>query len=188
MSDPVCVAFVKYPYEGNIIGRILSGYGELEFDMARCVAGALDDDDGGIKALFRLRGEEARIQVADALMRQRYLHYGIDAEYSETIANMQYCRRIRNNYAHCHWIDENGALCFVELEDIVDRNTPLDFSRLKSRPVDRTLVESQEAFCRFTQRSLWYLRYELEVRAGRQANHPFSMPPKLARPLEYIGQ
>jgi len=185
MVDSISPAFVKFPYAGTIVGRMLAGYGELEFDLSRCVAAALDDDDGAIKALFRLRGEQARISVADALMRQRYLYHGIDAQYCETIANMQFCRKIRNNYSHCHWIVENGSLCFVTLEDIVEKNSPLDFKKLKSYPVDDALLDEQEAFFRFTQRGLWYLRFEFEVRAGRAASHPFPMPAKTAQPPEY---
>lgn len=185
MFDPMMPAFLANPSAAIIIGRILSSYGELEFELARCTAAALNDEDAAYKALFRMRGEEARIQVADAMMRQKFIAAGLENPYAETISGMSKCRKLRNNYAHCHWIVEGYVLCFVEMEEIVEKNTPLDFTRLTSCPVDDPLLENQEAYFKFVQRRFWYLEAEYRLRAGLISSHVFPMPPLMQAPLEH---
>jgi len=60
-------AFVRYPEEAAIIGRLLAGYGELEFDLCLCVGHARGDMDMAFKAMFRPRGETQRIDIADPI-------------------------------------------------------------------------------------------------------------------------
>jgi hypothetical protein len=70
-------AFEQYPKEGEIAGRLLAGYGELEFDLCQCLQYAMDERQTAIRVMFRTRGEEQRIQIADALMRQKYIAAGL---------------------------------------------------------------------------------------------------------------
>jgi hypothetical protein len=35
--------FNTFPVEGAIIGRLLVGYGDLEFDLCNCIGMAIDD-------------------------------------------------------------------------------------------------------------------------------------------------
>ena len=51
----VMPAFIKFHNEAAIIGRIVTGYGELEFSLCHCVAMARDDLDAVFKSLFRAR-------------------------------------------------------------------------------------------------------------------------------------
>ena len=57
--------FDRFPKEGDLIGRLLAGYGELELEMCACLAATTDDLGGAIKKLFGVRGERKRIQQAD---------------------------------------------------------------------------------------------------------------------------
>jgi hypothetical protein len=66
--------FNRFPKEGDIIGRLLAGYGELELEMAACVAATTDDLNGAIKRLFGIRGESKRIKIADSMMKASYAH------------------------------------------------------------------------------------------------------------------
>src|SRR4051794_31432912 len=78
-------AFQLCPEEGAIIGRLLAGYGELEVDLALCVAATLDDDvDTAFRIMFRLRGESQRIEIADAFIQQHY-SAGLRSEYGEAL-------------------------------------------------------------------------------------------------------
>ena len=92
-------AFIRFPQEAAIIGRLLAGYGELEFELSRCLGAALGDDNTAARALFRVRGEKQRILTADALMRHKYHAADLETRYSETIACMHWCRTARNQYA-----------------------------------------------------------------------------------------
>ena len=62
MPATIMPCFGRFPEEGSIIGRLLAGYGELEFELCRCVAAINDNMDAAIKAMFRVRGEEKRIK------------------------------------------------------------------------------------------------------------------------------
>ncbi|XSC42452.1 hypothetical protein ACF1BQ_029070 [Bradyrhizobium sp. RDT10] len=59
-----------FPNEMAVIGRLLLDYGELELDLMNCVQVARKYDmNSTLKAMFRIRGEMSRIQIADALGR-----------------------------------------------------------------------------------------------------------------------
>ncbi|MCF8706763.1 hypothetical protein [Rhizorhapis sp. SPR117] len=103
MTKIITTDLRHFPEETAILGRILSGYGELEFDIAFLLQFALGDDrDVAFKSLFGIRGETARIDIADNLMRRRYKEVGLGDDYGEAIGSMRHCLKIRNQYAHCH--------------------------------------------------------------------------------------
>lgn len=64
-------AFAQFPEEGAIVGRLIVGYGQLEWDLCLLVGAALNDWETAVKAMFRSRGESQRLSLADALARQR---------------------------------------------------------------------------------------------------------------------
>ena len=67
-------AFHNWPAEAAIISRLLGYYGELEFMMGICLGHALSDRRKALKVLFRTRGETPRINLADALTHDCFLH------------------------------------------------------------------------------------------------------------------
>jgi hypothetical protein len=54
MPETIMPAFDRFVEEGNIIGRLLAGYGELELEMCACVAAVTNDLDAAIRKLNRL--------------------------------------------------------------------------------------------------------------------------------------
>src|ERR1700716_2111028 len=69
----------KFPKEMAVIGRILLDYGELELDLMNCIQVARKYDmNSTLKAMFRIRGEMSRIQIADALGRVPYATVGLE--------------------------------------------------------------------------------------------------------------
>ena len=64
MTETIMPGFDRFPAEASIIGRLLAGYGELEFELCRCVAAVTIDLDAAIRAMFKDRGEYKRIQTA----------------------------------------------------------------------------------------------------------------------------
>ena len=95
--------FDRFPKEGALIGRILSAYGELEFGLCYCLAIILNDPDMAVKVLFRTRGETQRIQVADAMGRRAFHTLKLGTQFEEAVSGADYCRKIRNQYAHGLW-------------------------------------------------------------------------------------
>ena len=53
-------------FDGCAIVR-RAGYGDLEFDLCNCIGMCIDDLDMVLKAMFRARGEQQRLQIADAI-------------------------------------------------------------------------------------------------------------------------
>ncbi len=162
--------------EASIIGRILAGYGELEFEFADCLKHFAHDMHSAFAALFRLRSESGRIQVADALIRGPIAALGLGTQYKDTYDAMLHCLKIRNQYAHCHWLEHEGQLLFTMLEDAFDGP---DTKSLTIRVASLPTLVAQEGYFDYTQRCFWFLSNETQRLKGRIREHPFAMPPKM---------
>jgi hypothetical protein len=73
VTETIMPCFDRYPEEGDVVGRLLAGYGELEIELCNCVAALSGNLDDAIKALFSQQGESRRINNADAMARNDYL-------------------------------------------------------------------------------------------------------------------
>jgi hypothetical protein len=179
-----------YPQETMIIGRLLSGYGELEFDIAFLLQFALGDDrDVAFKSLFGIRGETARIDVADNLMRRRYQAIGLGDDYAEAIGAMRYCLRIRNQYAHCHWVKNlTHGLCFVDVEEVARAASEVDLGALTQKHVSLALLSEQETFFAYAQAMFGFVNYAYRTAIGTMAINPMKRPNKpRERPCLFIS-
>ncbi len=186
MIDQILPAFWRYSEEGKIVGRILAGYGELEFELAVCLGAVLGDQDQAFRVMFRTRGEEQRIQTADALMRGAYSSIGLRDEYVETIDDLGWCKRTRNRYAHCHWYDrQDVGLCYFDLEGWAKKSVPLEFT---NKRLNVPVLQEQEAYFRFVQSSLWHLQEEMKRSKKMPIFGCHNRPDKLARPPENCGE
>lgn len=165
----VVAAFRRFPTEAAIIGRLLAGYADLEIALMHCAQVVRDDLDTVLKAMFRTRGESARIKVADAFGRHSYAQFNLETDFSMAIGAMQFCLKIRNQYAHCIWYDDNtGCLAFTNLEEIANKNVYLaDMAALTIRHVDVALLNSQAAYYHYAEHFLSWVNYEGRTRAGK---------------------
>ncbi len=177
-------AFHKFAAEASIISRLLAGFAELEILLLHCISQARDDFDATLKAMFRTRGETNRINVADALGRQLYRNEGLEAEFALAISDMRYCLKIRNQYAHCNWYDDNsGRLAFVNVEEIAEKNLHLTgFDELTRYYIDVPTLEAQEQFYTSTIARLEYVNFERRFRTGQLSSQVFAEPPEMKRP------
>jgi len=77
MTYRINPAFERFPEEGNLVGFILSSFGELELTVCECARAALRLGDYSIlKVLYQLRATSSRIDTADGLMRPFYERMG----------------------------------------------------------------------------------------------------------------
>jgi len=147
MADIIIPTFIDFPVEGAIVGRLLAGYGELELELCQCVAAVTGNIDDVIRKLFNVRGEKRRIESADDLARAPYTKAGLGVESSTLVNDMHYCRKLRNQYAHCQWYGtSHDGFAFVNLEEVSKLHTtifPLESHRCL---VDATLLQQQETF------------------------------------------
>ena len=184
---PIMPAFDRYPKEAELIGKILAGYGELEFGLCHCVSQARNDFDMVLKVMFRARGETQRIQVADAMGRSQFYSLKLGDLFSEAIADLHECRKIRNRYAHCNWHDDlTGGLGFVELEKIAKEHKPADLTNLTIKHLNVSILSQQADYFYYLDQCLSYLNFEAQKRQGRIQTQPLPIPKKIPRPPAYI--
>jgi hypothetical protein len=172
-------SFARYPAEGKIVGELVVGYGELEFALARCLGATLESNESAFKALYRARGEEHRILVADALMRDAFAKTTHLNAYCEAIGDIGFCKTVRNQYAHCHWFAGDQGLRFVELENGAKKNTTMTVTY---KPVTLALLEEQQLYFQFVNLCLLFLCHEMRINRGATDANPISLPKKLNRP------
>ena len=189
MTDHVLPLFSDFPDELTMAGRLVLGYGELEFELAACL-GVVQTIDIAIRTLFRARGEQYRIEVADALMRPYFDMAGFVGQggpYNDAIADLMHCRKIRNQFAHCHWSvsKRTGGLCFVDLQTTAKTSSgPTTIEELE---IDAALLTRHEEYFRYVQRCFWHLAEEMKIHLGKLHSRAFKLPKKLERPPLYNG-
>jgi hypothetical protein len=177
-------AFIEHPKEAAIIGRMLAGYGELEFLLAFCMQDPMGSLSKATRLLFRNRGEQQRILIADAILHPLYEECGLQDVWLKARGAINTCRTFRNQYSHCHWRDEKDlGLFFTNLEK--GAKTAPGMIALEFFHVDVPLLAKQEAFFRYAGNHLMYLEVEQRVRAGKLRTNPFAVPERLEVPARY---
>lgn len=174
MLEPLARSF---PNEILIIGRILAGYTEIEFWLLSCVDSGTDDFDALTKIMFRTRGETQRIEVADAMGRQKFIALGLGTEFSMAIGSVHHCRKIRNQYSHCNWSPEKDALRFIDMEGLAKLHTPVTMkSVLPNQQLTLEILQQQEAYFDYTEEYLFWLADEARTIRGKSAPEAERVP------------
>ena len=88
MARSIMPVFIEAPQEAEIIGRLITGYGELEFDLANCLANFTHDNDSAFRALFRVRTESGRLQIATSLMRSPLTDLGLGPQCDDALGSI----------------------------------------------------------------------------------------------------
>jgi len=182
-------AFRKFQNEARLIGNLLTGYTDLELSLLNCVQVVKNDFDAVLKAMFRVRGETNRIEIADGLGLNEYRTIGLEAEFSEAIDAMRHCVKIRNQFAHCiYWDDFSGRLAIAALEDAADLKQAVnDFKAMSVYHVDVLLLARQEAYFCYTSDLISWVNYEGRYRTGILKKTSVPTPPiKIQKPQRYI--
>lgn len=190
MALPVAISLREFPKHAEIIGDMLLGYSDLEFFMVDLVGQALGEDDLNTAAriLYRLWGADARLQVADAIVRPFMTDIKLLGPYCQWLGAMRQCRKIRNQYAHCGWSkDAKGRLEIANLEAAgatIEGSASLEFL-----PLELGLLKQQQAFFGYTIDVTLYVMAEARFREDRRRKHRYRLPksralPKLHSPLD----
>jgi len=175
-------AFLRHPEEAAIIGRMLAGYGELEFLLCMCMRHALGGNlSKASRLLFRSRGEEQRLSIADAILRPFYEEHGLEQIWVGARRAIGSCKELRNQYSHCHWFDDDElGLFFTNLEK--GAKTPSGEIIIEFLHIDVPLLQRQEAYFRYAGNHLIYLENEQRRLAGNLRKNPFQVPPATDKP------
>jgi hypothetical protein len=120
MANTVMPAFLECPAEAGIIGRILAGYGELEFLLCRALSKPLGTLEAAIKLLFASRsmGERARVEEARKHLSLLYARLNLADEAAQAFEAIDWCRVTRNTFAHAGWsVNDEPCLFYIDLND-----------------------------------------------------------------------
>lgn len=177
-------AFQDFPNEAALIGRMLAGYADLEIDLMHCAKSVHGDLDLALKSMFRGRGNAQRIDIADVLARQQYHALGIDQDFERAIGAVRHCLKIRNQYAHCTWWNDNsGELAFANLEDLARLHVPVqDLHGLDVHHVTVPHLQLQFSYFEYADDLLVGVIQEGNRRGGRPAYPGITIPAFVAPP------
>lgn len=167
-------ALAAFPEEGKILGRILLGFGEIEYLISCCVGCTLQHRDMAVRTLYRLRGADSRLQVAEGLLRPPYEAIGLKSEFEHAIGAVRNSKSIRNQFAHANWLDKDGKLTFIDLEHSAKTNIG-DVTH-KTLYLDLPLLRQHEAYLNYAAEWFYFLWVDYDFRAGKKPNHNFPAP------------
>jgi hypothetical protein len=138
-------AFDRRPETGALIGKLVVSFGELELMFCNIAAMFSADSSNILRAIYRGRSTAGRIELADALVRSEYTKLGHYQNYIRTYKAVKSCLSIRNQYAHCHFADddESDGLYFADIEETAARETGFEHD---FRHVDLKLLVIQESY------------------------------------------
>ncbi|HKY86720.1 MAG TPA: hypothetical protein VJL90_08180 [Pseudorhodoplanes sp.] len=162
----ILTEFDRFPEEKDLVGSLVVGYGEIEFSLMSCVGLVCMDGDmnRAARVLFRVPGEAARINVADALLKPALMTVKLDGQWSNAVGALRHCKTIRNQYAHCHWTAFEG-LEFANLDEAAGSSEGV--AMVKIRRIDLTLLRQQMGYFEYAVTWLYHLYGEYEKRTGK---------------------
>lgn len=177
----------KFPTELTIIGRLLTGYSDLEIDLLNCVQVATGDFDGTLKAMFAKRGESMRITNGAKLGRPVYAALGFEADFDVAIDAMRHCLLIRNQYAHHNfWDDLTGALAIGDLEKVArSSDHQADLRSVIPNHVTVALLQEQDGYFRFVDGLLAWVNFEGRFKR-KLVNIQVAKPPPRPKPALHL--
>lgn len=177
-------AFDRFKREGELLGRLVIEYGALEWDFCLLVSAITGDKDAALKAMYRSRGETQRIDVGDALARNRLTKDAFRTVYEQTVANLRVCLKIRNQYAHTNWVDMMGdGLGFVNVEEMAHSHAPIDTNDQKLYSLNLKVIEDQQRFFVQVDQNLHYLIMEAQFKSGATDLTGFHYVKNIRHPL-----
>ena len=171
-------AFHRHQDEAFLVGRLLSGFGELEFLVLENARRATNNVRMPfLRAMYRLRATSARLSAADAFIRPVCETFALEGEYEIISSAISHCLKIRIQFSHCNWGDDknfpDSGLFFIDLETAFE--DPEDHE-LHWRHVDVTLLTKQYKYFVYTLESLRWINRELMIRQaivqGRLGQNP----------------
>lgn len=172
-------AFVKYPEEAKLLGELVLGYGELDILFSIMAGNALKQKFPLLHAVNQVRSETARLDVADAMSKQRFKELGIASEYARCEKAMRYCLKVRNQWAHSQWGDMDPfGLAFTRTDGEV---FAMPVKRIEWNSIKVELLRKQEAFFEHTRLCLLIVDSNLTpIHAGKEPK--LRMPPEMHQP------
>jgi hypothetical protein len=161
-----------------LVGSLLIAYAEIEFALFCLVDAILDTQDNAVQIFFRIRGESARIEISDAILRPFLEKVGLGPKWTNVIGPLRICKKIRNQYAHCHWMLVDEQLHFVDFDSSAEKLN----DKLIYWPINVSILKQQFAYFHYSLDWLYFLAAEYRVRAEQIQSHDYEEPKSMAAP------
>ena len=172
-----------HPDVAASIGRILAGYPQIEYSMGECLDAVCDDYDVVFKCLFRVRGETQRVDIADALGRNLYREIGLGTEFEVVFGAIRYLLRVRNQYAHAHWLANETGMSMVDMEEWAKtKEYAGGEGKISLHPITREIVQQQEQYGDYVNSMISWLTNEALVKRGKAKVNEWPKPKQVAQP------
>lgn len=172
--------FKRFPGEAAIIGRLLAGYGELEFELAQLLGVVMGDVIRAMRVMYRVKTEGNRLDVADAMIFPALPNDELRGQYANAYGAMVHCKSIRNGYAHSHWSANDHNLGRTNLEDFARRS---DSNLVHVTYVTLDFLEAQEKYFVFVSECWDYLTSETRLKLHGGPEHKLRFPKILPQPI-----
>lgn len=113
------------------------------------------------------------------------------ADLTDALADLDWCRDIRNQYSHCQWFwTAQDGLCFVNLEALAKQPTQILSVVNAKQPVSLALLKAQDDYFWYVKQCLMHLETayrawdEARARGGEAgpSSYVYAKPPKIERP------
>src|SRR6185312_16076636 len=105
---------------------------------------------------------------------------------SDAIKDIHWCREIRNQFAHCHWVSWNASgLKFVDLEHVASLTGRIRKGAMSSGRVTLTTLEAQEAFFLYVAECFEILAHAYGCAIAGTPNRGLPWPVKMKRPRKH---
>ena len=182
MGSSLLIQFDGARKERDLIGRILLGYGEIEFTLLTVLGGVLNNNLTALRTMYQLRSEVNRLAVVEALATPHYQAAGLGGQFKEGLDAANHCKTIRNQYAHATWKrSPKGVLTFANLELPAKTKTPQ--ATVVAHPITEALLQKQWAYFEYTDHMLAWLNQQLVTKLGTgTAVKVISKPQRLSPP------
>jgi hypothetical protein len=178
-------SFRFFPKERDSIALIIASYGWVEFILAYCVGHAIGGEQHGLRTIFRLNSNEARIDTAESLLLPICDQLGHREKHKEVILAVKFCKSIRNQFAHAHFegIQKVHGLFFSTMAEATVDDFKFNYF---FRHVDVHLLKQQEAYFEYTIACLQFIQDEIRVATGADSTgHVTPWPTKISQPLKH---
>jgi hypothetical protein len=172
-----------HPEVATSIGRILAGYPEIEYSMVECLDAVLDDYSAVFKRLFSIRGETRRVETAEALGRPLYQEINLGREFAMTFGAIRHLLRIRNQYAHAHWLANETGMSMADMEELAQSRLYVGGeSKVSLQRVTPEIVQRQEQYGDYVNSLIAWLTDEANIKRGKAKANRFPKPKQVAQP------
>jgi hypothetical protein len=187
MPKSILAPFKTFSNEGEIIGRLLAGYSNIELGLFHAVHIVTGDFDRALRKMFGIRGESKRIEAAEKLGLPEYQRLKLSTDFEKALRATRHCLKIRNQYAHWIWWDDySGKLAFANVEDLTKHKHKVhDLRALYPHHVDTALLTAQEAYFVYADYLLAWVNHEAQVLEGKPGfakQNPLSKPQEVKPP------